>query len=153
MKIRILSTLLLGLAVAACGEESSEQTTEAAKIESTKTETTEVPARFGIYKKVKLTSDLSHLSENQNRMLELLIDASKIMDQLFWKQAYGERANLLEGIENTAEREFAIINYGPWDRLDGDKPFVSGYEKKPLGAQFYPSDMTKDELAAAKTER
>ena len=46
-------------------------------------------------------------------------------------------------------RHFAAINYGPWDRLNGDTPFLSGYEDKSLGAEFYPHDMEKEEFATA----
>ncbi len=108
--------------------------------------------RFDIYRTVKLTSDLSHLSENQKKMLGLLIDAAQIMDDLFWQQAYGDKSALLATIKDPQARRFAEINYGPWDRLDGDKPFIDGTEKKPLGANFYPADMTKDELAQAKID-
>ncbi len=108
--------------------------------------------RFHIYKKVKLTSDLSQLSDNQKKMISLLIDASKVMDHLYWKQAYGNKAELLASIKNENARRFADINYGPWDRLDGDKPFLPKFADKPLGATFYPADMTKDEFDAAKMD-
>ncbi len=48
------------------------------------------------------------------------------MDVLFWKQAYGDKNALLASIENEALKAYANVNYGPWDRLDGDKPFVDG---------------------------
>jgi len=108
--------------------------------------------RFDIYQEVTLTSDLSHLSENQRKMIGILIDASKIMDELFWRQAYGDKQQLLSSITDEKTRRFAVINYGPWDRLDGDKPFVEGFGPKPLGANFYPHDMSKEEFLAAKLE-
>ncbi|WP_282073415.1 hypothetical protein, partial [Janibacter hoylei] len=43
-------------------------------------------------------------------------------------------------------RKFADINYGPWDRLNDNKPFIVGYGDKPLGANFYPADMTREEF-------
>jgi hypothetical protein len=52
----------------------------------------------------------------------------------------------MESIEDPALRRFIEINYGPWDRLDGEKPFVPGVGPKPLGANFYPADMTKGEF-------
>ncbi len=80
-------------------------------------------------------------------MLSVLIDASKILDDLYWKQAYGSNyAELLESIVDPETRRFTAVNYGPWDRLQGDEPFLSSIESKPLGAQFYPADMTKEEL-------
>ncbi len=104
--------------------------------------------RYDIYETFTLTADLSHLSDNQRQMLKLLIEASEIMNELFWLQAYGEAGPLLESIEDPAQRRFAEINYGPWDRLGGDKPFVTGVGEKPAGARFYPEDMTKAEFEA-----
>ena len=106
------------------------------------------PSRFDIYADVRLTADLSHLTDGQKQMIPLLIEASKIMDDLFWKQAFGEKDTFLAGIDDPRLRRFAEINYGPWDRLDGDKPFMEAYGPKPLGAQFYPEDMTKEEFEA-----
>jgi hypothetical protein len=106
-------------------------------------------ARFDIYREVALKTDLSHLSDNQRKMIGLLIEASTIMDNLFWQQAYGDRNALLNSISDPDARKFADINYGPWDRLDGDKPFISQFGEKPLGSGFYPKDMTKEELADA----
>ncbi len=104
------------------------------------------PERLEIYAPVELTSDLGALSTRQRQMLQRLIEASRIMDGLFWRQAYGERDALLAGIADPALRHFAEINYGPWDRLDGDRPFLPGYGPKPLGANFYPPDMTREEF-------
>jgi hypothetical protein len=105
--------------------------------------------RLDIYKTVTLKTDLSHLNTNQKKMVGLLIDASTIMDDLFWQQAFGEDKNtFLNRIKDSKAKKFADINYGPWDRLDGDKPFLQGYEEKPLGAQFYPHTMTKAEFEA-----
>ncbi len=104
--------------------------------------------RFGIYTAVNLSADLSHLSENQKEMIPLLIKAAKIMDRLFWLQAYGERGSLMRSLPDNHTRRFAKLNYGPWDRLDGNKSFVDGIGPKPAGANFYPADMTKEEFAA-----
>jgi hypothetical protein len=97
---------------------------------------------------VRLTADLSQLSDEQKQMVGLLIEASKIMDELFWQQAWGDRDSLLTNIEDPAARRFADINYGPWDRLAGDQPFIESYGPKPPGARFYPEDMTKEEFEA-----
>ena len=103
--------------------------------------------RLDIYKEVTLTADLSHLSANQKQMLTLLIDASKIMDDLFWQQAFSQdKKSFLASISDEKVRRFAEINYGPWDRLNGDKVFLSKTAPKAHGAEFYPVDMTKAEF-------
>ena len=104
--------------------------------------------RVGQYATFRLTSDLGALSENERRMIPLLIDAAKAMDDAFWMQAYGDRSALIGNIDDDATRRYVEINYGPWDRLAGNAPFVKGVGPKPLGANFYPADMTKTEFEA-----
>jgi hypothetical protein len=104
-------------------------------------------SRLDIYYPVELSADLSSYTDNQRTMISLLIDASKIMDDLFWKQAFAEpKEDFLASIDDANIRDFADINYGPWDRLNGDAPFLAGYEEKALGAEFYPADMSKEEF-------
>ena len=106
--------------------------------------------RLGIYAPFALTADLRGLSARQKRMLPLLIEAADVMDGLFWRQGYGDREQLLAGIEHEPTRRFVALNYGPWDRLAGDRPFVDGVAAKPPGANFYPADMTVAEFEAAE---
>ncbi|TDQ09629.1 dipeptidyl-peptidase 3 family protein [Pedobacter metabolipauper] len=105
-----------------------------------------VDARLDIYTKVKLTSNLNNLTVNERKILPLLIQAAKIMDDLFWKQAYPQRDSLLNTIKDEKTKSFVLINYGPWDRLNGDKPFVTGVGPKPDASSFYPAGMTKADL-------
>lgn len=99
------------------------------------------------YAEVTLKTDLSALSENQKLLLEKLIECSEIMDDLFWIEAIGvDKNSFLSTIEDTLTKQFAIINYGPWDRLNNEKPFIDGYGEKPEGAGFYPKDITEEEF-------
>lgn len=101
------------------------------------------------YTTVQLTADLGHLSDNQREMVKTLIEAARIMDGLFWYEAYGDKEALLAAMPNDQYREFTRINYGPYDRLANNEPFVNGVGPKPAGANFYPEDMTKEEFEAA----
>jgi hypothetical protein len=75
------------------------------------------------------------------------------MDDLFWQQSFQmDKQAFLSQISDEKVRQFADINYGPWDRLNGDKVFLTGFEEKPAGAQFYPEDITKDELNNAEVK-
>lgn len=104
------------------------------------------------YVSVKLEADLSELSENQKRMIPLLIEVGEIMDDIFWKEAFGDKESLLADISNDKARKFTKINYGPWDRLNGNTPFFEGAGEKPAGANYYPKDMTKEEFENWKNE-
>ncbi len=105
-----------------------------------------VNARIKTYETVKLTTNLNQLSTAERKMLPLLIQAAQIMDELFWLQAYPQRDSLLNAVKDDRAKEFIRINYGPWDRLNNNKPFIAGIGVKPAGATFYPADMTKEEL-------
>jgi hypothetical protein len=98
------------------------------------------------YASVKLTADLSAFDAKQKKMIALLVEAADSMNTIYWQQAWGDKDALLQKISDPATREFAGINYGPWDRLDNDRPFVDGIGARPAGAQFYPADMSKEEF-------
>lgn len=126
--------------------EQSVTTEQSDATKETTDKTHEEYSRFDIYAPFTLTSNLSHLSDNQKEMIGLLIEAGEIMDALFWKQAFGNKQELLSSIEDPKAKKFAQINYGPWDRLDNNKSFLEGYDKKSKGAEFYPDDMTVTEF-------
>lgn len=109
---------------------------------------TVVAAKVAQFVKVPLKADITHLSDREKQMLPLLFEAAQLMDDIFWLEAYGDKEELLNSLPSEAEREFALINYGPWERLNGNIPFVKGVDDKPLGANFYPEDMTKEEYEA-----
>ena len=105
-------------------------------------------ALLGQYTTVRLEADLSGLSDSTRAMLPHLIAAARALDDVYWQQAYGDRDSLLSGLSEPARR-YVTINKGPWDRIDGNTPFLPGVGEKPLGANFYPADLTKDDLLAA----
>ncbi|RRS10257.1 Zn-dependent hydrolase [Pseudoalteromonas sp. J010] len=159
--ISVAIALATGLTLTGCSEPSTSSEKPSAQTEQAQADNKQsgyklVNAsqdRLNIYTPVTLETDLGHLSDNQKKMLALLIDASVIMDNLFWQQAFGEdKTTFLGKISDEKVRQFADINYGPWDRLNGDQVFLSGFEDKALGAEFYPSDITKDELNNAEVK-
>lgn len=103
-------------------------------------------AKIKEYVSVKLTTDLSKLSVKEKQMIPLLIEVAGIIDGLYWEQTVGDKNAFLDTIPDTLMRKFAEINYGPWERLNGNKPFVPEFGEKPAGACFYPEDMTKEEF-------
>ncbi|MDK2909380.1 MAG: hypothetical protein PWR20_947 [Bacteroidales bacterium] len=135
MKQKLLAFALL-FSLLACNQGNNKQKDQDA-----------MKAKVEEYAAVKLTTDLSQLSEKEKQMLPLLFEAARIMDDLFWKQAYGDKEQLLKGLDEYTRR-FAEINYGPWERLNDMEPFIEGVGTKPLGANFYPTDMTKEEFEA-----
>ncbi|MDE2795049.1 MAG: Zn-dependent hydrolase [Gemmatimonadota bacterium] len=138
--------LLLTLSLTACGDPASEQAEPADDGPS-------MQALVDQYAVFRLEADLSHHSENDRQVVRLLIEAAQPMDGVFWQEAYGDKeAALALANDDEATRRFIEINYGPWDRLRGDGPFIEGVDAKPAGANFYPADMTAEEFEAAAAD-
>jgi hypothetical protein len=102
--------------------------------------------RLRTYATVRLTIDLNALGTDERQLIPLFIEAAKQMDRIFWMQAWGDRDALLARTADANLRRYVDINYGPWDRLRDNEPFVPGIGPKPLSANFYPADMTKEEF-------
>ena len=111
-------------------------------------ELSEMEQLLNKYVTVELTTDID-LTDNEKQMIPLLIEAAVEMDKCFWYEAYGDPAALMSKLPDDNTRKFARINYGPWDRLNGNKSFTDAYEDKPAGANFYPVNMTKEEFEAS----
>ncbi len=147
MKHPVLFSIALALLFSCGKKDKKENMLQSYSIDS-------VQAMLDKYTTVRLTTDLSVLSENYRQMIPLLIDAAQIMDDLFWEQALSiPKDEFLSSITDEKLRRFAEINYGPWDRLDGNKPFIPGFNEKPKGANYYPVDMDSAEFAALADER
>ena len=140
----IPAALLLSLFLGGCGDPASDEPAD---------EGPSMQALVDQYAVFRLEADLSHLSENDRQVVRLLIEAAQPMDGVFWQEAYGDNeAALALADGDEATRRFIEINYGPWDRLRGDGPFIDGIGDKPAGANFYPADMTADEFEAAAAD-
>ena len=149
--VSLALALILGTALAGCQPPPPAAPVAAPATEpaATTPAANAIAAKVAAYAEVTLTADLSRLGEGDRQAIGLLLQAGEVMDALFWKQVWGDKDALLKDITDPATRRFVEINYGPWDRLDADRPFVEGIGARPPGAQFYPADMSKEEFAAA----
>ena len=138
MKIKNLVMILtLGAATMSCANSAKQET---------KTNYADLTKQ---YAKVQLTSDISHLSDNEKQMLDYLYEIGNIMDDIFWTQQFGgDKETFLNSIQDPDARLFAEINYGPWNHFDNLASFLPEYGAMPEGAGFYPADMTKEEFEA-----
>ncbi len=111
----------------------------------------DIKERLAKYAPTEITYDEKLLNAEQKSVLEKLVMAAKYMDNIFWKQAYPGGLAIkaqLEKSSDPADRDylkFLIINFGPFDRQDENRPFI-GTSPKPPGAGFYPPDLTKQEF-------
>lgn len=117
-----------------------------------KQEISPLQTKVNQYASVELTTDMTKLTAQQKEMLPVLMQVADIMEELFWMDAIGPKDEFLSKLTDPAAIAYAKINYGPWDRLDNNKPFIEGYGDKPKGANYYPADITKEEFEALKDE-
>ena len=112
----------------------------------------ELQTKVDSYAVVEVKSPLyDALSDNDKKIVSLFREAADIMDALFWKQTFGDKS-LIEALPESPAKAYAMINYGAWDHLDNNAPFIKGYGEKPLGCQYYPQDMTAEEFNALEDE-
>ncbi len=95
--------------------------------------------------------DRSLLNENERQVVAKLIEASKLIDEIYWRQVAEDNPRLRERLkaQGGPGYDYFLINKGRWDRLKENEPFVEPFGPagaKPPGAAFYPADITKEEF-------
>ena len=145
MKINFLSAVLFisfGIIINGCGN----NTKKINNMDSTSNDTSVMQKKIAQFAKVDLKTDLSKLTENEKKMIPVLIEIAKLMDDIFWIQTFEDKDSLFSSIKDENTRKFVEINYGPWERLNANAAIISGIGPKPAGANFYPKDMIKEEF-------
>jgi hypothetical protein len=105
------------------------------------------------YAPAALAVDSSHLAPGDRQALAKLVEAARVIDDLFITQLWSGNAALKAQLEKDttplgkARLHYFMLNKGPWSDLDNHAAFLPGVPpKKPLGANFYPEDMSRDEF-------
>lgn len=112
---------------------------------------TDIKERVAQYAPTEISYDENLLNVGQKKVLEKLVRAAKYVDNIFWKQASHRGLKIREDIKNSKHPEakqylhYMDINFGPYDRLAQNQPFI-GIQPKPQGAGFYPSELTKGQF-------
>lgn len=121
------------------------------KQDQTKKEKDPMQAKIDQYALTEIKYDPNLLDEKEKVVVKKIYEAAKIIDELFFEQVYSKNGEIRTRLQNSTDPkdklllQYFTINVGPFDRLDANLPFI-GAEKKPLGANFYPEDMTKEEF-------
>jgi hypothetical protein len=107
------------------------------------------------YAPVELHADASKLSAGDQKALAKLLDAARVIDDIFLTQVWSGNAALRVKLAadtsplGKARLHYFDLNKGPWSELDDHAAFLPGVpEKKLPGANFYPRQMTKAEFEA-----
>ncbi len=116
-----------------------------------------VESRLKQLPKTPIDYDRSLLSDNEKQVVAKLVEASKFIDEIYWRQVSEENPSYRERLAAQASRsaldragyDYFIAHKGRWDRLAQDEPFIAPFGAaghKPEGASFYPADLTKEEM-------
>src|SRR3954464_3632373 len=160
----ISRTILLPFAaaalIAASGDVSVNELVQTAEPMPSTRELADMAARFA---PAEIRADVAALPDNERRALAKLVEAARLMDSLFLRQAWAGNDAMLQELSHdalirsrgssTAAAEAAhvrlhyfLINKGPWSRLDHNRVFIAGATPKPEGANFYPPAATKADI-------
>src|SRR4029079_7319626 len=141
LTIKVLSLVIaIAIVMTACSTQKEEP-----KMSEPKAQASSLAAKIRQFAPTELTADTSHLSENDRKALDKLVEAAKLLDPLFLRQVWSGNEALLKKLEADTSAEgserlhYFMINKGPWSRNEKNEPFIDGvpHEKPPQGG-FYP---------------
>ena len=107
-----------------------------------------------IFSPVDISANLQTLADNERQALAKILDAARVMDGIFLEQVWaGNPALLMDLVGDASARgrarlNFFMINKGPWSRLQKNQSFIPNVPPKPAGANYYPPDATRAEVAS-----
>lgn len=109
------------------------------------------------WRPVKMPFDSKGLSARERRMVEKLVEASRYLEDIYWRQSDPEGLKLYKSLESSRKpldrkaRRLLMINGSRFDLLDGNKPFV-GDEPMPPGRGLYPKGLTRAQIESYVSE-
>jgi len=117
----------------------------------------DIEERLAKLPEMEIDYDRSLLRPEEQKVMELLIEAARFMDEIFLRQVSEENPAIRKQLTALAQQSEAAqksLKYfelmkGRWDRLRDNEPFLGpmlSEGAKPPGAAFYPTDMTREEF-------
>jgi len=132
------------LSTAACQAQKAENSSASGQAESV---TTDGASKLA---PIEMKVDTSYLNSEEKQVVNLLIQAADLMNPIYLRQVSADNVRLREEIAKSGDK--ALVDrfdtfMGPWDETEEDKPFY-GDATRPVGAGFYPADLTKEQFDA-----
>ena len=128
--MRRVRVLTMGLAMACAAE----------------TQSLSPPQRLAKWKPVEMPfAAQGALSARERQMVDKLVEACRLLDDVFWRQSDPEGLALYKSTHDAALKRLLMIMGGRWDLLDENRPFVGGTPMPP-GHELYPKGMTRAEI-------
>ncbi len=154
MRRAILPLLLASAACIGCAPTTGEAGVRSAAVPAdAAADDYDLRAQYAKLATIEMTPDTSFLTEEEREVVNLLIEASGYMDEIYLRQRGVQLPQLRETISRSrrADRDLLVAmfdrNFGPWDEVAELRPFW-GTQPMPEGAGFYPADLTREEFDA-----
>ena len=135
--------IMIGSVMASAGEQLATAVPDRAHLQK-------MTARFA---PTELNVDISNLSEGDRKALVRLVEAARVIDDVYMTQYWSGDLALYAKLQKDtsplgkARLHYFWINKSPWSELDGSTAFIPGVpEHKLPGANFYPETMTKEQF-------
>jgi hypothetical protein len=110
-------------------------------------------ARIKRFARTEIKGDVSKLSAGDKKALSKLVEAARVMDKIYTQQVWSGNEGLRKKLEadklpvGKERLHYFNINMSPWSKIDHDEAFIKGVPMpRPLLANYYPDDMTKEEF-------
>jgi len=104
-----------------------------------------VAERLSEWKPVEMPFESAGLSANEKQMVEKLVQASRLLDDVYWRQSDLAGLKLYETTTDRNLKRLLMIMGSRWDLIDENRPFV-GAEPMPPGHELYPKGMTRADI-------
>jgi hypothetical protein len=105
-------------------------------------QTQTIAQRLAKWKPVQMPLNASALSPKERQMVDKLVEACRLLDDVYWRQSDLAGLNLLKTTPDAALKRLLVIMGSRWDLLDENRPFA-GNEPMPPGHELYPHDLTR----------
>lgn len=102
----------------------------------------DVAARLAKWKNVDMPFRSAGLSDRERQMVDKLVEACRLLDDVFWRQSDLGGLALYKSTTNPQLKTLLMIMGGRWDLLDENHPFA-GAPPMPPGHELYPHDLTR----------
>ncbi len=117
-------------------------------------EKSEMQKMIDQFAKTEIDVKMDHLTAKEKEMVKLLVKAGQHADEIFWIQTAYDAIKTRDELKSKTDQaskdalEYAMISYGPYDRITEKRFTGEGAQERPKGGTFYPADMTKEEFEA-----
>ena len=112
-----------------------------------------IATQLAKFKRIDIPFSTAGLSSREVQLVQKLVEASRNIESIFWRQSDPEALRLYKGLaacQRPADqqlRRFLLINGSRYDLLENNKPFI-GNEPAPPSGTILPRDITQKEIDA-----